>query len=198
MLDRTSFTTHATEFSSIVSAGIFSDKKGSLLTRDEGIDSLAKLLATTRTNGGTLYIIGNGGSAAVASHAVTDFFNVGGLRAMTLHDSSTLTCFSNDYGYEHAFSRLVDRLITQHDVLIAISSSGQSANILNASKSAADKSASVITLSGFNADNPLRSLGDFNYWLNTDDYGMAEIGHLFLLHYLSDILGLNWDKENNG
>lgn len=198
MLTRTSLATHATEFSSIVTTGTFSDKNGGLLSHDEGIDSLIKLLTSTRTNGGTLYVIGNGGSAAVASHAVTDFFNVGGLRAMTLHDSSTLTCFSNDYGYEHAFSRRVERLITKHDVLITISSSGQSANMLNACKSAADKSASVITLSGFKTDNPLRDLGDFNYWLNTDDYGMAEIGHLFLLHYIADLLGLDWSKENNG
>jgi D-sedoheptulose 7-phosphate isomerase len=197
MLTRTNFATHATEFSSIVTDGAFSDKNGNPLSRDEGIDGLINLFTNTRTSGGTLYIVGNGGSAAVASHAVTDFFNVGGLRAMSLHDSSTLTCFSNDYGYEHAFSRRVERLITKHDVLIAISSSGQSANILNACESAINKAASVITLSGFNADNPLRELGDYNYWLNTDDYGMAEIGHLFLLHYLSDLLGLGWSKENN-
>lgn len=197
MLTRTNFATHATEFSNIVTAGVFSDKNENLLSHDEGIDGLIKLLTNTRTNGGTLYIVGNGGSAAVASHAVTDFFNVGGLRAMSLHDSSTLTCFSNDYGYEHAFSRRVERLITKHDVLIGISSSGQSANIFNACESAVNKAASVITLSGFNADNPLRELGDYNYWLNTDDYGMAEIGHLFLLHYLSDLLGLGWSKENN-
>jgi len=116
---------------------------------------------------------------------------------MTLHDSSTLTCFSNDYGYENAFSRRVERLLTKNDVLIAISSSGQSANILNACKSASKNSASVFTLSGFNADNALRSLGNYNYWLNSDDYGMVEIGHLFLLHYISDLLGISWSKEND-
>jgi len=196
MLTRTSFTSHAAEFSSIVTAGAFSDKDEGLLSRDEGIDCLISLLTNTRANGGTLYVIGNGGSAAVASHAVTDFFNIGGLRAMTLHDSSTLTCFSNDYGYEHAFSRRVARLLTKDDVLIAISSSGQSANILNACKSATNQSASVITLSGFKTDNPLRSMGNLNYWLNTDDYGMAEIGHLFLLHYISDLLGME-QKTND-
>lgn len=197
MLTRTSIDTHVAEFSNIVTAGIFSDKNECILSRDDGIDSLVRLLTNTRTKGGTLYVIGNGGSAAVASHAVTDFFNVGGLRAMTLHDSSTLTCFSNDYGYDHAFSRRVERLLTKHDTLIAISSSGQSVNILNACESAIKKSASIITLSGFNADNPLRNLGDYNYWLKTDDYGMAEIGHLFLLHYISDLMGLDWSKENN-
>jgi D-sedoheptulose 7-phosphate isomerase len=194
MLTRTNLATHATEFSDIVTAGTFSDKNGTPLSREQGIDSLTRLLTGTRSDGGTLYVIGNGGSAAVASHAVTDFFNVGGLLAMTLHDSSTLTCFSNDYGYEHAFSRRVERLITKQDVLIAISSSGQSANILNACQAASHQQASVVTLSGFKTGNPLRIMGDLNYWLNTDDYGMVEIGHLFLLHYIADLLGMDWSK----
>lgn len=198
MLTRTAFTTHAREFSSIVTAGAFSEKGQREITRDQGIEQLTRLLADTRARGNGLYIIGNGGSAAVASHAVTDFFNVGGLRAMTLHDSSTLTCFSNDYGYENAFSRRVERLLTANDVLIAISSSGQSKNILNACRCAAARAAKVVTLSGFRADNPLRRLGDINYWLDSDDYGMVEIGHLFLLHYVADLLGLDWSDEDNG
>ncbi len=198
MLTRTAFTTHAREFSSIVCAGTFSEKSRRELTHDQGIERLVHLLAATRSRGNGLYIIGNGGSAAVASHAVTDFFNVGGLRAMTLHDSSTLTCFSNDYGYENAFSRRVERLLTAHDVLIAISSSGQSKNIINACRSATSCAAKVITLSGFHDDNPLRRLGDINYWLDSDAYGMVEIGHLFLLHYLADLLGMDWSEENDG
>lgn len=198
MLTRTALTTHAREFSSIVCAGIFSEKTTRELAHDQGIERLTHLLADTRTRGGGLYIIGNGGSAAVASHAVTDFFNVGGLRAMTLHDSSTLTCFSNDYGYENAFSRRVERLLTANDVLIAISSSGQSKNIINACRSATTCEAQVITLSGFRNDNLLRQLGDLNYWLDSDAYGMVEIGHLFLLHYLADRLGMDWSDENNG
>jgi len=198
MLTRTAFTTHAREFSSVVSAGTFSEKNTRELARDQGIEQLTRLLADTRAQGGGLYIIGNGGSAAVASHAVTDFFNVGGLRAMTLHDSSTLTCFSNDYGYENAFSRRVERLLTANDVLIAISSSGQSKNIINACRCATACAAKVVTLSGFRTDNPLRRLGDINYWLDSDDYGMVEIGHLFLLHYVADLLGMDWSDEDNG
>ncbi len=198
MLTRTAFITHAREFSNIVSAGIFSEKSTQEFSHDQGIEQLIHLLTDIRTRGGGLYIIGNGGSAAVASHAVTDFFNVGGLRAMTLHDSSTLTCFSNDYGYENAFSRRVERLLTANDALIAISSSGQSKNIINACRCATACSAKVITLSGFRTDNPLRRLGDINYWLNSDDYGMVEIGHLFLLHYIADLLGLDWSNEDDG
>ena len=193
MLTRTSLGANAAEFANIIDNGRFSGADARPLPHEHGIDNLTRLLADTRARAGSLYIIGNGGSAAVASHAVTDFFNVGGLRAMTLHDSSTLTCFSNDYGYEHAFSRRAERLLTERDVLIAISSSGQSANIRNACEAARQRDASVVTLSGFRPDNPLRTLGDINYWLDSDDYGMVEIGHLFLLHYIADRLGMDWN-----
>ncbi|NOX75098.1 MAG: SIS domain-containing protein [Gammaproteobacteria bacterium] len=198
MLTRTSLGANASEFSSIVSDGKFSGANAQSIAHDRGIETLTRLLTDTRAHAGSVYIIGNGGSAAVASHAVTDFFNVGGLRAMTLHDSSTLTCFSNDYGYEYAFSRRVERLMTKHDVLIAISSSGQSANIRNACEAARKRAATVVTLSGFKADNPLRGMGDINYWLDSDDYGMVEIGHLFLLHYVADLLAMDWSEEDHG
>jgi len=198
MLTRTSLSANAAEFANIIDNGCFSGADARPLPHEHGIDSLTHLLADTRARAGSLYIIGNGGSAAVASHAVTDFFNVGGLRAMTLHDSSTLTCFSNDYGYEHAFSRRAERLLTDHDVLIAISSSGQSANIRNACEAARQRAAAVVTLSGFKPDNPLRTMGDINYWLDSDDYGMVEIGHLFLLHYVADLLGMDWNGDKHG
>ncbi len=197
MLTRTSLGANAAEFANIVNHGRFSGPDASPLTHPQGIDALTELLTDTRGRAGSLYIIGNGGSAAVASHAVTDFFNIAGLRAMTLHDSSTLTCFSNDYGYEQAFSRRAERLLTHNDVLIAISSSGQSANIRNACEAARRRNARVITLSGFRANNPLRRMGDINYWLDSDDYGMVEIGHLFLLHYLADRLGMDWNGDEH-
>lgn len=196
MLTRTSLGANAVEFSSIISNGLFSGPSASAMSHEQGMDALSQLLTDTRNKTGSVYIIGNGGSAAVASHAVTDFFNIGGLRAMTLHDSSTLTCFSNDYGYEHAFSRRAERLLTKRDVLVAISSSGQSPNIRNTCDAAARREAAVITLSGFKADNPLRSMGNINYWLDSNDYGMVEIGHLFLLHYVADLLGMNWNGES--
>ncbi len=197
MLTRTSLPAQATEFAGIISSGCFTSAVGETMTQDDGVDALVSTLTALREASGTLYIIGNGGSAAVASHAVTDFFNVGGLRALTLHEPATLTCFSNDYGYEHAFAKRVERLVGKADALIAISSSGQSENILNAAKVAKAHEAQLITLSGFRQDNPLRQLGDHNYWLESDDYGMVEIGHLFLLHFVADLLGLNWSEERD-
>ena len=74
------------------------------------------------------------------------------------------------------------------DILIAISSSGQSRNIVNAVAVAKKNGATVITLSGFQDNNPLRQIGHYNLWLNSKDYGQVEIGHAFILHYLTDRL----------
>ena len=118
--------------------------------------------------------------------AVIDFMNVGKLSAITLHDSATLTCMANDYGYENAFSNIIKLTLKPKDILIAISSSGQSKNIINAVESAKNLDSTVITFSGFKSNNPLRKMGDINFWCNSKDYGMVEIGHQFLLHNLAD------------
>jgi D-sedoheptulose 7-phosphate isomerase len=149
------------------------------------------VLKGLRTGGGSLYVIGNGGSAAVASHAVTDFVNVGRLRATTVHEPSIMTCMSNDYGYENAYARILSVMARPTDALIAISSSGRSPNITNAVKAFRAIGGVAITLSGFARDNPLRGLGEFNFWLDASDYGFVEIGHQFILHNLADRLRLD-------
>ena len=75
---------------------------------EDGLTEIYKLLVGVQKKKRSLYIIGNGGSAAIASHAVIDFMNVGKISAHTLHDPSTLTCMSNDYGYENAFSKILN------------------------------------------------------------------------------------------
>ena len=95
---------------------------------------------------------------------------------------------SNDFGYDAAFARLVTHYARKGDLLIAISSSGKSANILAAVEAARHVGTGVVTLSGFGQDNPLRTVGDVNFWSPSADYGEVEISHLFLLHYLADCL----------
>lgn len=158
-------------------------KDGTLFECEAGADAVIQILAKRF---GSIYIIGNGGSASVASHSAVDFFNVAKLRAFTLHESSLMTCMANDYGYGNAFARILAQITKPGDVLFAISSSGRSENIRNAVAQVSENGGTVITLSGFAHDNPLRSLGDINIWLNSDDYGLVEIGHQFILHNLSD------------
>lgn len=180
----------AAEFRHVIASTEFSDAAGASRSAEVGVAGLVSLLKDLRERGGRLYLIGNGGSAGVASHAVTDFLNVGRLRATTLHDPALITCMSNDFGYENAFARILSTVASPQDVLIAVSSSGQSKNICNAATTMRALGGATITLSGFKRDNPLRLLGDTNIWLDSSDYGMVEIGHQFVLHNIADRLRL--------
>ncbi len=162
---------------------------------ENGINNVYQDLIKVRELKSNLYIIGNGGSAAVASHAAIDFMNIGKISAHTLHEPAMMTCMTNDYGYEYAFSTIIQHTLRAGDLLIAISSSGQSRNIINAVQAAKEKSAKVITLSGFEPNNHLRKLGEINFWNNSKDYGMVEIAHQFILHNFAD--RLQHMKSNN-
>lgn len=177
------------EFGAVLGRCEMTGKNGVALGVEPGMTAVMRLLGQVRANRNSVYVIGNGGSASVASHTVNDFVNVAKLRAYTLHDSSLLTCMANDYGYENAYARILSEVGNAGDVLIAISSSGNSKNIRNASAQAAARGMSVVTLSGFAPDNPLRVLGDVNVWLDSRNYGQVEIGHQFVLHNLADRFG---------
>lgn len=176
------------QFGDLLKRTVITDSKGVSVDLEVGLAQLRDRLVALRDAGGKLYLIGNGGSAGVASHAATDFFNVGKLRASTLHESSMLTCMSNDFGYENAYALMLSQLVVPNDLVIAISSSGNSLNIRNGAAEARQCGAGLVTLSGFASDNGLRSLGDINVWLDSEDYGYVEVGHQFVLHNLSDRL----------
>lgn len=180
--------TSVTNFSIIIHHSVITTESHKNLSIDQGMQAILNILLYCRMHNGTIYLVGNGGSAAIASHAVIDFINMAKIRAHSLLNSSVTTCIANDYGYEYIYSKQLEQFIQPNDILIAISSSGKSRNILNAVTVAKKQSAKIITLSGFSENNPLRQLGDYNVWLNTNDYGQVEIGHAFILHYLTDRL----------
>ena len=179
---------------SILTDTLITNINGEVLDIEEGIEDILRLLLNVRKSKSGMYIIGNGGSAGVASHAAIDFVNVVKLRAIPLHEPSLLTCMANDYGYENAFQRLVETMAKPEDILVAISSSGNSLNIRNAVSQMKTIGGKVITLTGFKSDNPLRKLGDMNIYLNSNDYGFVEIGHQFVLHNLSDRFGAGYGE----
>ncbi len=155
---------------------------------DESLNIIVQKLFDVYSAKSHVYVIGNGGSAGIASHMAVDLLNMSKIKAHTLYDLSTLTCIANDYGYENVFSKPLDVLLEKGDILLAISSSGTSLNILNAVNAANKKGVYVLTLSGFLKDNPLRKLGTQNIWLDSCDYGVVEIGHAFILHNIADRL----------
>lgn len=153
---------------------------------EEAIDWAIASARKTCELGNKLIFIGNGGSSAIASHMATDYSKNGKLRAMAFNDSATLTCLGNDLGYENVFATQLDWHARPGDLLIAISSSGKSPNILKAVKVARARECSIFTLSGFEADNPLRTMGDVNIHVPSNEYGFVEIIHLSICHCILD------------
>ena len=190
-----SFSDRLSNFKSVLADVRLTDSAALDLSIESGLQDVYLSLSKLKDASGSLYIIGNGGSAGVASHASTDFFNVAKIKTFTLHESSLLTCMTNDFGYENAFARMLDQVINKNDLLIAISSSGNSINIRNAVDIAKKHHANIITLSGFSEDNPLRRMGNINIWLNSYDYGFVEIGHQFLLHNIADRFNPKFNNE---
>ena len=174
------------QFSQVLVSAQVTNEQQQICDVETQIKKLQGCLAQLKKDQKHLYIVGNGGSAGVAAHAVTDFFNVAKIRATTLHESSLLTCMANDFGYENAVAIMLGQLLNPGDMVITISSSGNSMNMRNAATIAREKGAYVVTLTGFSADNPLRYLGYTNIWLDSDDYGFVEVGHQFILHNIAD------------
>lgn len=133
-----------------------------------------------------LFFIGNGGSAAIASHMAADWLKNGDMRAMCFNDPALMSCLANDLGYARAFSRPLSVMSNPGDVLFAISSSGESKSITRAANLANECGLHVITLSGFKPDNPLRKMGDVNFHIASDRYGVVEVAHHVICHSILD------------
>lgn len=158
--------------------------KGKTLSVLDGFAAAIRLMIDTSRRGHKLIFIGNGGSAAIASHQSVDYWKNGGIEAMAFNDASLLTCIGNDCGYENVFAEPMARFGKKGDLVIAISSSGKSPNILNGVKAARKAGCKAITFSGFAANNPLRSMGDLNFYVPSRAYGLVEVSHLSLIHAL--------------
>jgi D-sedoheptulose 7-phosphate isomerase len=142
----------------------------------------------TRERGGRVIFIGNGGSAGIASHLTIDLSKNASVPAISFSDASMITCLANDYGFEEWISHAVRLNARAGDCLVAISSSGRSRNIINAVAKARAMDLDVITLSGMTADNPLRKLGDINYWVDSRSYNIVETAHQFWMMAAIDLV----------
>jgi len=162
------------------------NSKDKSLTLETAIKEILSKFKTLKKNDNKVIFIGNGGSAGICSHQAIDYWKNGKIPATAFNDPSLLTCISNDYGFEYVFEKPIEMFAKKNDVLIAISSSGKSKNIINAAKAAKKKGLFVITMSGFSKTNPLRSCGDLNFYISSDSYGHVEISHLILSHTFLD------------
>jgi D-sedoheptulose 7-phosphate isomerase len=182
------------EVKHLASATRVTNAKGEGVALPQGIAWAVEQARETHRRGNKLMVIGNGGSAAIASHLATDYTKNGGIRTQAFNDGAMLTCLGNDLGYENVFAKQIAMFARAGDLLLAISSSGRSANILNGVGAARDAQCQVLTLSGFAPQNPLRGLGDINFYIASAQYGFVEILHLTLCHAILDIL-MGWQPS---
>ena len=155
---------------------------------NEGIRLLVDTFTSHKQDMTQVFFLGNGGSAAIAGHMTADFMKNGGMNTYSLYDNSVTTCMGNDYGYEYIFSRPMEFLIREGDLVVAISSSGNSRNIINAINVAKSKGATVVTFTGFQSDNNAKQLGDINIYVPCEKYGIVESIHNLMLQQIVDII----------
>jgi D-sedoheptulose 7-phosphate isomerase len=161
-----------------------------------GLDRFLELGRAAHEAGRKLILIGNGASATMAAHFALDFSKNAGIRALGLNDGAMLTALVNDIGPEAMFAKQIEFYAQDGDVLVAISSSGSSPNILAAVDQARKSGCSIITFSGFDPDNPLRLSGDLNFHVPAEEYGFVEVTHNALIHAILD-LSLGWGTEDD-
>jgi D-sedoheptulose 7-phosphate isomerase len=146
---------------------------------------------TAHDSGNKLMFIGNGGSSTIASHMAEDYTKAGGIRTLAFNDPAVLTCLANDLGFDQVFANQIEMFAQPGDMLVAISSSGNSQNILNGALAAKKRGCWVMTLSGFTPENLLRNLGDINVYVPSSEYGFVEITHLAVCHAMLDV-AMGW------
>ena len=179
-------TKYNTDFCNLPAAFKAHDKAGNSLTFAQGIDAAVQLIVKVQQGGNKIMLVGNVGSAGITSHLAIDFWKNAGVKATAFNDSSLLTCISNDYSYEEVFAKPIETFADAGDILIAISSSGNSANIIKSVEAAYSKGCSVITLSGFSEENKLGSKGDVNFFVPSYSYGFVEVLHTYIIHCMLD------------
>lgn len=152
------------------------------------LDQTKSLIDIMKKNGGRLLLAGNGGSAGIVSHAAIDFTKQAKTTAMTFNEPGLITALSNDFGYELWVQKAFEFYAQPHDILILVSVSGMSKNLINAAQFAKEKGHIVITFTGKDFNNELRQLGDVNFWANSSAYNIVEGLHMIWLTTIVDML----------
>ena len=154
----------------------------------EDLKQLCEIIKTIKRSNSKIIIAGNGGSAAISSHLAVDFTKAGKIRAINFNEADLITCFANDYGYENWIKEALVSYCDPADLIILISSSGRSPNMLEAAKWANQEKISLITATGFDKENPLRSQGKINLWVDSHSYNVVEMAHhIWLLGVVEQI-----------
>lgn len=164
---------------------------GAPISMGEAFERVRDMSHAAHDSGHKIMFAANGGSAGIAGHMALDFSKNGKMRATAFNDGVALTALGNDLGYENVFAKQIEWHGRKGDVLIAISSSGKSPNILKGVEAARAHGCEIITFSGFGEGNPLRQSGDVNFYVRSMEYGFVEVAHQAIIHAILD-LDMGW------
>jgi D-sedoheptulose 7-phosphate isomerase len=150
----------------------------------DAVKQIAAILEQAEASGSQVFVMGNGGSAATASHIATDWSKTAErpgmplIRCTSLNDNvAFMSAIGNDLGYEKIFVRQLENVLNRDDVVVLISGSGNSPNVIEAATFAKQKGATVIGLTGFSGGE-LRKLSDVAFHVDSDQYGVIEDMHM--------------------
>lgn len=162
------------------------NRAGESMSLHEGTDAAIALILGARSTGSKIMLAGNGGSAAIVSHVQNDLCKAIGVRAVVFTEQPLLTALANDDGYASVYERPIELWADSGDLALMVSSSGRSENMRRAAAAAVRKGCQLVTLSGFDPANPLRQMGDLNFYVASSIYGFVETAHTGLLHFITD------------
>lgn len=179
------------EINTLLDSLSVTDNSNEELDSETGFTRWQEMSTRLRKDNGCIFLVGNGASASMASHFATDIAKNGGIRTQIFTDPSLITALGNDLSFEEIYAEPLRWHMKKGDMLVAISSSGNSPNIVRAVKTAKSLGGTVITISAMTADNAIRQKGDLNFYIPAVTYGMAETGHAAILHYWMDVVEKN-------
>lgn len=152
------------------------------------IEAYRDLALQTREKGGKMLFAGNGASASAAEHGAVDFTKQGKVRAVTFHDPNLITCFANDFGYDHWMAKAVEHYADANDVVVLISVSGTSPSVVNAAKYAQSRGLKVVSFTGRDPSNPLKLASDIAFHVPSHAYNLVECVHMIWITATIDLL----------
>ena len=159
------------------------------------INKSVNLIKKIKENNQIIYIVGNGGSASIASHVCVDFTKAAGITSVSFNNSNLITCYANDYGYDQVFNRELEALGKKNDVLIAISTSGNSPNVVQAVKTANSIGMKVHCLTGMPGGILNKLCNCLKIPSNSTD--KIQECHIMIGHIICCLVEKNFfDKEN--
>jgi D-sedoheptulose 7-phosphate isomerase len=152
----------------------------------EDIEKLDKAITAVKKKKSKILVFGNGANISLASHFATDMTKNGKITTSSFNDGNLITCFSNDYGFENWIQNTIKYYSSKNDLIILLSASGTSKNIIKAAKYCYKNKFRCVSIYGFNKKNNLSKYCGLNIWIDAKSYNLIEIAQAVILLSIVD------------